>query len=377
MSVKIMCVGDNLIHKELYLAARTNSESYDFTSFFEHLTDRIASADIAAINQETIFVADDSKVSSFPAFGSPFAVGEAIAQAGFNVVTHASNHALDKGYQAIQETLSFWEAYRDHVTVLGIHGSQSDQERIPIITKGGIRFALINATTPLNFHRVPRNAPFCLDVLNNRTRTTMLKRVARAKAEADFVIVFPHWGYEYLYEPSDKQQRWAHDLAQAGADLIIGTHPHVLQTIEEIPRNTGQATLCYYSLGNFISCQVGAATMLGGLAEIEVDVIDGKARIISHAITPLVTHTNQDYSYFTVYPLDEYTDALARENRIFRTAEKRNEIERIDCPYLEKLFKDILNKEAQRTNRFQSPWDVRKMNIKAVFKTLAGKNMKR
>lgn len=375
MGVRIMAVGDDLIHKQLYEAARLPEGGYCFDGMFDGLRDMIAQADVRVINQETILVADEAQVSSFPAFGTPVAVGQAVVDAGFNVVTHASNHALDKGLDGIADTLAFWELHEDRVCMLGLHPSAADQERVRSIEVDGVKIALVNCTEKLNFRRLPRGARYCVDVMKGFSRRALAARIGRARAEADFVVVFPHWGCECLYEPVDSQRRWASFFAEAGADLIIGTHPHVVQPVEWIERSDGGRTLCYYSLGNFISCQVGAGTMLGALADVTLERTGDGVRIASHDIVPLVTHTDASYGRFTTYPLADYTDEMAAENKIFAVVEKNRGIH-VDVAYLRTLFDDILHYRAQAYNEYQTPWDVNMGNVKGVLNALRGKNMK-
>lgn len=375
MGVRIMAVGDDLIHKQLYEAARLPEGGYCFDGMFDGVRDVIAQADVRVINQETILVADEAQVSSFPAFGTPVAVGQAVVDAGFNVVTHASNHALDKGLDGIADTLAFWELHEDRVCMLGLHPSAADQERVRSIEVDGVKIALVNCTEKLNFRRLPRGARYCVDVMKGFSRRALAARIGRAREEADFVVVFPHWGCEYLYEPIDSQRRWASFFAEAGADLIIGTHPHVVQPVERIERADGGRTLCYYSLGNFISCQVGAGTMLGALADVTLERAGGGVRIASHDIVPLVTHTDASYGRFTTYPLADYTDEMATENKIFAVVEKHRGIH-VDVAYLRTLFDDILHCRAQAYNEYKTPWDVNVGNVKGVLNALRGKNVK-
>ena len=375
MGVRIMAVGDDLIHKQLYEAARLPEGGYCFDGMFDGLRDMIAQADVRVINQETILVADEVQVSSFPAFGTPVAVGQAVVDAGFNVVTHASNHALDKGLDGIADTLAFWELHEDRVCMLGLHPSAADQERVRSIEVDGVKIALVNCTEKLNFRRLPRGARYCVDVMKGFSRRALAARIGRAREEADFVVVFPHWGCEYLYEPVDSQRRWASFFAEAGADLIVGTHPHVVQPVEWIERADGGRTLCYYSLGNFISCQVGAGTMLGALADVTLERAGGGVRIASRDIVPLVTHTDASYGRFTTYPLADYTDEMAAENKIFAVVEKHRGIH-VDVAYLRTLFDDILHCRAQAYNEYKTPWDVNVGNVKGVLNALRGKNVK-
>ena len=375
MRARIKAVGDNLIHKELYRAAALPGGGYCFDSLFAGIRDSLGEADVAVINQETILVKEEGLVSSFPAFGSPVQVGEAAVKAGFTVVTHASNHALDKGIGGIEDSIAFWKGKAPEVCMLGLHASAGDQEKIPVITAGGIRIAMLNYTETLNYRRLPSKAPYCVDVMKKGSKRAIEEKIQKARRMSDFVIVFPHWGCEYLYEPVLSQREWASFFACSGADLIVGTHPHVVQNVEWFTQADGRKTLCIYSMGNFISCQVKAGTMLGAMADIVIEQKDGKTEIVSQKLLPLVTHTDGEYSFFTTYFLSQYSDKLAGENKIFRIVKRNYGID-VDCAYLNRLFEDILAGKAQAYNEFKSPRDVARSNVKGVLNSVMGRNTK-
>ena len=376
-TIRLRAVGDNLIHIQLYEAARLTEGGYDFHGMYEHILGLINEAEIAVINQETILVEDENKVSSFPAFGSPMAVGDAIIDAGFNVVTHASNHALDKGYKAICDTVSYWERRQEDKDIVytGIHTSKEDQEKIRVVVRDGIRVAILNYTSTLNYHPVMPSHSYCVDVMKGYTKGRIKKQIEEARKIADIVAVFPHWGCEYLYEPVDLQKEWAFIFANAGADIIIGTHPHVVQNMTVITTEDNRKVPCIFSLGNYISCQVNQGTMLGGMADVEITKGNNRAKITKAKIIPLVTHTDDHYGHFTTYPLSSYTDELAGENKIFKIMERNLGI-RIDTEYLNKLFNDIMTKQAMKDSVFKRPSDVTWANIVGVYNALRGVNTK-
>lgn len=375
-TLRIRAVGDVLIHRQIYEAARTGPGTYDFRPIFAPLRAWMGEADIAIANQETPLVADEARVSSFPAFGTPVAIGEAEAWAGFTVVTQATNHALDQGSYGIHCALDFWGGFEGQVRMLGLHGSREDSNRIDIIERNGIRVALVNATELLNYHLPPAREPWCVEVLKPWSRKRILAKVARARAVSDFVVVLPHWGCEYLYAPVRSQRRWAQALADAGADLIIGTHPHVIEPVEELECADGRMTLCYWSLGNFVSCQVHTGTMLGGLADVLIKRgPDGRGVICDYKLDAVVTHTNEDYSAFSAVRLEDYTDEMAQVNKVFSVVRKNHGIV-VDLAYLNGLYDRILAGTAQETSEFKSPRDVRMSNIKGIWRAVRGRSNK-
>lgn len=374
----IRMVGDDLIHKQLNDAA-FDGENYNFDKMFEGVKDLVQESDLAIINQETVLVNDRKKISSFPSFGSPAELADSIVRAGFRAVLHASNHSLDKGYAGIEDTLSIWKKY-PKTAVLGIHTSSEDARKLKILRVGEMNVALINLSGPMNYHPMPLGKPYAVDRMRNKDKKRIHAQIARAKRKADLVIVLPHWGIEYLYEPVVSQKKWAQFFAECGADLIIGTHPHVLQYKEAIKTSDGRVVPCIYSLGNFISCQVTPGTFLGGMADIRVVFSQTsnirRAEIKKTDIIPLVTHTDSEYSYFTTYPLDNYTDELSAENKIFTVIQKQNGGERIDVAEIRKLYNDIMNRKAMAYAKYKKPSDVTISNIKGVFDAILGRNTK-
>ncbi len=245
--VRFIAFGDNLIHDSIYeYAEREQGGSYDF--LYKEVLEEVKNADLAALQLESILVDDPSLVSSYPYFGTPIAVGEAICNAGFDIVSCAGNHAADKGITGINTTISFFD--ERNVTVLGIQ-SGDDTEYVPCryISRNGIRFALFDYTygTSVNLYDKYPYAVHYLDPEQIRKDFYV--------CEADFKVVFVHWGTEYTDGPDEQQLEYADLFTELGADVIIGTHPHVIQPMVQNADSNGHSTLVAYSLGNFRAAQ--------------------------------------------------------------------------------------------------------------------------
>ena len=293
---KIVAFGDNIIHKEIYeYALNRNGRNFDY--LYEPFYEEIRGADIAEFQQETMLVDKEAAISGYPMFGSPIEVGEAIVKAGFNVACCAGNHALDKGIYGINITSDFYK--KNGVTCLGVqNGEEKTYRPFEIVDKNGISFALLDYTFgtgemdvsekyPYAVHYLPidstgdrkvqENDPWSVDSIRSDIRA--------ARDAADFVIVFVHWGNEYEKEVSDYQRSIARVFAEGGADLVIGTHPHVVQEVEMIERPDGGQMLVYYSLGNFRAHQgFGEDTKIGGEALITVEHCFEGVRIADYEI---------------------------------------------------------------------------------------------
>ncbi len=311
--VSLCAVGDNLIHSSVYEKFRRKDGTWDFAPIFVHVGDIIKKHDISVINQETIFVNDNKRVSTYPCFGTPQEMGSALVSAGFNVVLSATNHTWDKRSYGVDTTLAYWRGHYPSVTLLGIHASAEEQERIPVVEKNGIRIAMFNYTYGLNGFVVPEKEKFKVDLLDDRER--FMNDVRRARAMADFTVCFLHIGEEYRYTPTEHQKKYVRELAEAGADLVICAHPHVVEPCEWISNADGSACLVYYSCGNFVSGQGKVDRLLGGMAQVKiVKEGEGRARVAWHDFIPTVTHRTP--RTVEAYFLSGYSDALARSHSV-------------------------------------------------------------
>ena len=220
--VTLMALGDNLIHNTVYWSAELPEGGYDFAPFYEAIAPVVSQYDIACINQETILVGDPALYANYPNFGSPTQVADALAKTGFSVVTGATNHCFDKGETGISDTCRYWREHYPDITTLGIHDSEEDAKTLRVIEKNGIRIAMLNYTYGLN-----GGAPGKAWMVDRFVTFDAVKAdLARVKEASDFVIVFAHWGEEDTFRPNDYEKTWAQVLADGGADLIIGGHPH-------------------------------------------------------------------------------------------------------------------------------------------------------
>lgn len=307
VTIEIAAVGDNLMHMPLIRSAQTDT-GYNFDSFYENIKLYLANADIKVINQETVFIDDPSRFSGYPSFGGPSAVGDALVKAGFNVIEQASNHSYDKGEDGLAYTYSYWKS--QPVTLLGINNSPDDALRVDKFTKDGFTVAMMNYTYGLNGYVLPSGKEYLVNVLDEDSRTALAGQIAKAKAESDVLIMFPHWGTEYDTEPDDYQLDWLKFFNENGVDIIIGAHPHVMQTCEEYTGESGGKTIVFYSLGNFISNQDTIVNELGGMARITLVKDNDGVRVENYSLEPCFTHVSG--GKYTVYMLNDYTDDLAR-----------------------------------------------------------------
>ena len=318
-SVSVVMVGDILLHTPVEKSALQADGSYVFDTIFENMAADIQAADLAIVNQEVILGGEELGISGYPAFNAPFSVGDALVNAGFDVICHGTNHALDKGKKGLLNCLNFWKETYPDVAVLGIHDSQESQDQLYVYEKDGIRIAVLNYTYGTNGIALPKDMPYAVDLLKE---SQIVSALQRAEELADFTIVCPHWGTEYQLKQSAEQERWARLFVKHGADLILGTHPHVIQPMEWVTdEESGNQALVYYSIGNFVNWTSGsgkgvANRMVGGMAEVTLTSVDGKVMITDHDVEPVICHLEKGTNGVTVYKLAEYTSELAEQNQI-------------------------------------------------------------
>ncbi|MBX9973741.1 CapA family protein [Cytobacillus firmus] len=257
-------IGDILIHDRVYNAAKTKT-GYDFKPMFEHAKTLLKTPDILLANQETILGGPEIGISSYPMFNSPQEVGDALIEAGVDIVSTANNHSLDKGEKGLKTSLD----YLDQIGLphVGTNRTPSEQQTLKVINKNGIKVAYLSYTYGTNGIPVPAGKDYLVNLID---RTAMQEEINRAKDEADVVVMSMHWGNEYQLQPTEEQKELAEILANDGVDIIFGHHPHVLQPMEWIDRKDGRKSLVVYSLGNFLSGQIGDYKDIGGIATVEI-----------------------------------------------------------------------------------------------------------
>ena len=324
-TIQIVMVGDMLMHEPIIKSGLQADGSYNFDHLFEHVKDTISEADLAIANQETMMGGPSYGYTGYPSFNTPYALADAEAKAGFDVLLFATNHAMDKGSRAIFNCMDYMEANHPEMAYLGIHRSQQAQnENIYTYEKNGIKIAILNYTYGTNGIPLPEDMPYVVNLLNeNQIRSDIRK----AEEMADFTIVCPHWGTEYNLGISDDQKQWTKVFLEEGVDLVIGAHPHVIEPIEWVKDENGHQMLVYYSLGNFVNGTSSTGhgvtnRMVGGIADVVLEKNeDGTVEIKSYDAKEIVCHMGKETEY-TVYYMEDYTEEMASENLIVKQDEE-------------------------------------------------------
>lgn len=342
-TVSFMGVGDNLIHDAVYACANrhaggdghvtgsTGDKPFNFKPMYSGMADIIASADVAYINQETIPGGDELGITSYPCFNSPTQLIYDMKELGFDIFSAATNHTYDKGWRGVENAYELYEKLSDEITAPGIY--KKGERNFRVHEKNGIRLGLLSYTDLTNGLSLPASADHYVPRMDD------VKQIAEdlkyAKENSDFVIAFVHWGNEYQFEPSDRQRAQAKVFAENGADIVIGTHPHVIQPVEYI-----DAVPIVYSLGNFMSAQLDKYNMIGGMISFDIVKKGNLVSIEKLLFTPTVNYYAQGFRNFNVYTLSDYrAQGLEDSHKLGVTAD-----------YVDKLTRQVIDEKFLPTN---------------------------
>jgi poly-gamma-glutamate synthesis protein (capsule biosynthesis protein) len=306
-SLTLIAAGDNLFHITLINTSLENGE-YNFTPIYSQIKSLIENADLSFINQETVMAGERFGYSGYPRFNTPQPLAKTLAETGFDIFNVANNHAMDMERNGLVNTLDLLDTIED-ITVIGARKS-GDSHRI--IEKNNITFGFISYTYGLNGFALPADNPNLVSLINTEKMT---REINTLRPLCDFLIVSMHWGDEYLLiEPDSYQKRLAVFLAEHNVDLIIGHHPHVLQRVETLLRPDGGKTLCFYSLGNFVSHQREKERILGGIMLVTFTKEGDELSITKSGLIPVICHFEQGYRNTKVYPMYRYTEELLEKH---------------------------------------------------------------
>lgn len=242
----LLMVGDALLHSSVYKDAYVNG-TYDFSKQLELIKPISSNYDLAFYNQETVLGGTELGLSDYPTFNSPQEFGDNMIDSGFNIVNLATNHTMDRGEKAILKSCEYWNSKKDKVLSAGSYCSFDERDEIKIKEVNGIKYTMLSYTYGTNGIAVPSGKEYLVNLYSDEQAK---KDIEAVRDKVDVLLVSMHWGVEYQSEPTAEQKREAEYLASLGVDIIIGTHPHVIQPVTYIDN-----TLVIYSLGNFISAQ--------------------------------------------------------------------------------------------------------------------------
>lgn len=283
-------IGDIMCHNTQYTDAyNSNTDTYDFSYVFKDIKAKIKTADIAVGNLETTFAGKSVGYSSYPTFNTPESLADNLKDLGLDVLTTANNHSLDKGYKGIESTIDYLD--KADISHTGTFKSEEDQNKILIKNVKDAKIAFLSYTYGTNGIKVPTGKDYCINLID---KELIKKQLELAKAEnPDIICVSMHWGIEYQTKQNKEQEALADFLFENGVDIILGSHPHVLQPMEKrtvtLEDGSTKDGFVIYSLGNFMSGQVKENTKNSIILDLKITkkAKDGKISIDSVNYTPI------------------------------------------------------------------------------------------
>ena len=308
-SLTFTASGDNLIHGSIYKAAaemarQNNEEGYDFGFAYEDVEDFFGAHDVNFINIESM-VSDTLEASDYPYFSTPGECAEKLMDIGFNAFNLSNNHIYDHGEQGLYATSDFWKRKTEgkDIAVFGLYDKNDSPDYLSV---NGIRLAFLGYTYGTNGNETPDGSD--LRVIYLEEKELIKKQLEEARKNADLVIVSCHFGIEGSHKIRDEERTLAKALANWGADIVIGTHPHVVKDAQWFNTTDGRKALVCYSLGNFISSMKRTGYLTGLTLECRIDLYEeGPARISDVKLIPNVTVYGPYYSKPHVLWLSDYS----------------------------------------------------------------------
>jgi poly-gamma-glutamate synthesis protein (capsule biosynthesis protein) len=249
--ITLTAAGDILMHNTQIASGLQADGSYRFDSFFIPVKKLLEEGAYCSTNLEAALAGPQSAYTGYPMFNSPDAVADTLKQAGFDLVVTANNHCLDRGYAGGVRTLQV--LHQAGLDTVGTYASAEDSRKYLVKNIDGIKVAYLAYTYSTNGIPVPDRYAYYVNMLESER---VVRDINSVRSYADIVIVVAHWGIEYNPGASDQQKELAAKFFKAGADIILGSHPHVIEPME-VMKVDGQDKFVIYSMGNFIGHQRG------------------------------------------------------------------------------------------------------------------------
>lgn len=302
-TIWIASVGDLMCHSQQFQEART-SDGYDFSYVYTAIKPYLSNAELCFGNLETVTAGNENRFTGYPAFNTPVEYLDALKFAGFDVITTANNHSLDRSFTGVERTI---DALLDRgFYQTGTFKTEEESKKILIVTAKNISIAVLAFTYGTNGIRAPAGKEFCVNYINDKL---MKEQIDKAKSlGADKIAVFIHWGTEYQRTPSSEQKRIADFLFSEGVDLIFGSHPHVIQPLE-VRNDLGKKQFIIYSMGNFISNQRKKYTDSGVIIRVQLIKNRKSKEVIIGEINYIPTYVSTSGG-FKILPVKDALQAI-------------------------------------------------------------------
>ncbi|MBP2257433.1 CapA family protein [Virgibacillus alimentarius] len=316
--VTLAATGDILLHTRLYNKAKTDDGGYDFSELMAEAKPLFNKDHLTVVNQESLIGGVELGLSDFPHFNSPVEITKTLKEFNVDIATIANNHVLDKGEEGILRSIENWN--KIGIPYVGAYNSKEDQETLRIFHKNGLRICFLSYTKRMAGVKIPKGKEYLVDSFEGAKVGKIRKRIQKIKSRdlADVIILSIHYGKEYQMLPTSDQLEISNTLSDAGADVILGHHPHVLQPPAYILNSRGKDTFCIYSLGNFFSGQKGIYRQIGAHMTIDIEKPSPEKNSLLKIDNPTFKLTYVDSTEKGTYKLHLLEDVV-KNQKIIKT----------------------------------------------------------
>ncbi len=321
ITVTITFVGDLMCHSTQYNYARVENDSFDFRPVYKEVKDYLSSSDLMVGNLETVTAGKKAGYSGYPFFNTPDDYIAALGHSGFDLLTTANNHSLDQGEKGVQRTIE--QLMLNNLNYVGTFSSQRDRDSIRVFDLNGITVAVLSYTYGTNGIPKPKGKDYIVNLIEYDLINRDISNAR--KTGCDIVVVSYHFGEEYKRFPNQYQNEVVNQTIKSGADIIIGSHPHVIQPVDYYKTQNAKLDSGFiaYSLGNFISNQRWRYSDAGVILNIELTKNISTDSIFISGVNYLPTWVfrgNTDLGKeFIILPSQSYDDTtyyfLSKEER--------------------------------------------------------------
>ncbi len=328
--VTLTATGDILMHNTV-IASGLNNYNYDFSNLFSPVKHLLEAADYASVNLESALAGPASGYTGYPLFNSPDNIAQALKDSGFDLVVTANNHILDRGYTGALRTMDVLrEAGLD---TTGTFKSTEESEAYLIKDIRGIKIGYLAYSYGTNGMEIPPGKEYFYNYLH---KDRVLADIESLRPQVDVLVLVLHWGVEYSDLPTAEQRELAKLFFEKGADIILGSHPHVLQPLEIMHIN-GKEKLVIYSMGNSMGDQNGLERNSGVIISLQFTKNNntGETYLSSYNYIPTYIHEYYDRGRlrFRLLAVEEAINAIKTGQEPYLGSEK--------LPMLEQLWSDI------------------------------------
>lgn len=323
--VRLMCAGDNLVYNAVLSQSASSggaSGGYDFSGVYAGVKKLVSSADIAVVSHSGV-LSDTIPPAAYPRFSSPTAVGDALCNAGFDVINQATANIYGFDEAGVSDTINYWKT-KENAVMTGLYETPAEKTTVKTVEKNGITFAFLGFTQEITAALSDSSKMYAISLdQKDKTQAEVYNEIKAmikiAKENADIVVVSMSFENNEKSVPSEAQNNIVNYLISFGADIVIGSGTRTLQRAELISRDDGTKAAVAYSVGNLLSVMSAKENFLGGIADITV-IKDGEtqqASVEGIELIPVITYVGSGNTDVKVMPLSDFTQELSSTHGIY------------------------------------------------------------